>query len=504
MSREAILTIDIGTTSMRGILYDLESAEIAVVRKDTRPEHFPDGRVEQDPDTWRTALREILSDCARAAAGAGVEVGGIALTSQRSSVIPVDRRGEPLRHAIMWQDLRTEGLVRRLSEENRAVYAACGMRVTTVMSAVKMTWIRDNEPGVFARTHKMIGIHDFVLHQMTGRFVTDASLASRTNLLNLERRGWDPDLIRLFGLREDLLCGMVEPGSVIGSLETGIASETGLKSGIPVVSAGGDQQCAALGLGLVSADRIVTNTGTGSYLLAHSAVPVRDPGMRVFCNASAVPGCYVVEAGLSASGVIYRWFSDTLVAGEGGPGGPDRAGSGFDAVNAEAESAAPGCGGLIFLPHFKGSGAPHFNPGAKGLYYGLTLNTTRGDMARAVLEGIAADLADNLELLENLTSRAARIHASGGLARFGLFNCIQADMFGRPVLSSHGEATAMGAWVSASKALGYRATFAEALKVAEAASPPETTLPSADGTEVYAAMRRDRKTLYDSIYSDRR
>ena len=496
MARYALITIDIGTTSMRAILYDADSNALATLRRETQPTHYDDGRVEQDPRSWRDATTALLSGCAQAAAAAGLRIAGIALTSQRSSVIPLDAAGDPLGPAIMWQDLRTEPIIRELSPRNAYLYERCGMRVTTVMSAPKMAWMRRHEPDIYARAHKLAGIHDYVLHGLTGRFVTDASLASRTNLLNLRTRTWDDDLIRLFDVDRDKLCDMLEPGGVAGALLPAAARATGLPSGLPIVSAGGDQQCAALGLGLVSNERIVTNTGTGSYLLAHSDSPVFDPEMRVFCNSSAIAGKYVVEAGLPASGVIYRWFAEQVVGG-----GTSCADTGFGAVNAEAARAEPGCGGLLFLPHFKGSGAPHFNPADRGMYYGFSLGTTRADMARAVLEGIVADLADNMELLESFTAPAKRIHASGGLARFPLFNEIQASMFGKTVRTApHGEATAIGAWVSGTTALGLQPDYQAALAAEERVSPCDRTEPDRAASETYAGMRARRKRLYEGIH----
>jgi sugar (pentulose or hexulose) kinase len=498
MKRSGIITIDIGTTSMRAILYDREGRQLAMSRRDNQPEYFQDGRVEQDAGTWESILAQVLSDSAKAAEAHDIQPEGISLTAARSSVIPVDPEGKALHPAIMWQDLRTEAMCRELSVHDPEVYGICGMRVTPVMSAVKMKWFREKRPDIHARTWKMVGIHDFVLALLTGRYVTDPSLASRTNLLNLETLDWDGRLMELFGVPRGMLCDMIPTGSLAGGLLPGLAARTGLPAGLPVVNAGGDQQCAALGLGLISEDRIVANTGTGSYLIAFSRKPVFDPGMRVFCNAGAVQGSYVVEAGIPASGVVYRWFGEQLyddaVAKACACGD-------FSALNEEAAASPPGAKGLIFLPHFKGSGAPWFNPNAKGTLHNLDLDSTRGDMARAMLEGIAAELADNLEILESLAGKVARVNASGGLTRFDLFNHIQADMYGRTLRKAeHGEATALGAWISAAVRLGIHAGHAEALAAAEGGAEMEEIPTDSAIHELYTGLRERRRELYRSIY----
>jgi len=498
MKQAGIITIDIGTTSTRAILYDSRGVQLFLSRRDSQPTYCLDGKVEQETDSWSTIVPSLLADCAESAASLGIEPACIALTSLRSAVIPVDRQGTPLHPAIMWQDLRTEGLCGEMSCDDAEVYSICGMRITPVMSAVKIRWFRENAPDIFRNTWKMVGVHDFVLHILTGNFVTDPSLASRTNLLNLAKMDWDEELLALFGIPRSMLCEMLPPGSVAGTLLPSVALATGLPEGLPVVSAGGDQQCAALGLGLTASDRIVANTGTGSYLLAHSPRPVFDPGMRVFCNASAIKGSYVVEAGMPASGVVYRWFGEKFYGSEAGQAG---ACADYSLVNTEVEASPRGAKGILFLPHFKGSGAPHFNPGAKGTFHNLDLNSGRGDLGRAILEGIVAEMADNLELLEQLTRKVDWVNSSGGLTRFALFNRIQADMFGRRVKrAEHGEATALGAWIQGAAAVGLYDSVYTAAKAAETGLPTEEYLPDPGAGEFYSKLRAARTGLYDSLY----
>jgi len=472
---------------MRAILFDAEGRQLALAREDNPPAYYADGRVEQAAATWEGILGRILSACAGEARARGFAVEGIALTSQRSSVIAVDRQGAPLRPAIMWQDQRTEAICRGLAPRNAEVYGVCGMRVTTVMSACKMKWLKENEPGIFGRAWKLVGIHDFVLRALTGAFLTDHSLASRTNLLNLEKLDWDEGLMDLFGVPRSMLCDLVPPGSVAGGLEAGLAARVGIPAGTPVITAGGDQQCAALGLGLTGPDRVVANTGTGSYILGYSARPAFDPEMRAFCNAAAIPGAYVVEAGMSASGAIYRWFSDNFYSEA-----KNSCDDGIAAINEEAASSPPGANGVAFLPRFKAGG----DAAEKGIFWGLTLATSRGDMARAVLEGIAAEMAENLRLVEALAGKAGSVHASGGLTRFELFNRIQADLYGLPVRKAgHGEATAVGAWISAAKTLGFYGSYGEAAAASERGSEIQECAPDPANAPAYAQLRATRRAL---------
>ncbi len=495
---KAIVTIDVGTTSMRAILYDAGGRALACDQRENAPDMFDDGRVEQDPAAWAALLREVLKTCAAAAVDAKVEIAGIALTAQRSSLIPVDREGEPLHPAIMWQDRRTAGLAEAMERFNPLVYGKTGLKISPVFSALKMTWLRRNRPELWARTHKLIGIQDWLLYLMTGRFVTDHSFASRTNLFDLKSREWDAELLSLFEVEPRLLCELVAPGAIVGGLVPDFAAASGLTPGLPVVSAGGDQQCAALGLGLFAGGRAVSNTGTGSYLIGHADAPVFDAEMRLSCNVSAVPGAYIVEAAVLSSGTIYRWFSESLLAGGDAAAAP--AFSSFASLDAAAAAAPAGANDLLLLPHFKGSGSPYWDAEAKGVFYNLTLATSRGEMARAILEGIAVELAGSLELLESLCGRIDSVTVAGGMTKSELFNQIQSDVLWRPVVRfADNEATSLGAWIAGAVATGLAADYPQAFAQARAAASSMIYQPNAAHRAVYERQCRRSRALYRAL-----
>lgn len=489
-----IITVDIGTTSMRAILYDTNGRSLFIDQRENVPQFFNDGRVEQDPAAWQTIVSAVLGSCAQAAAANGVTPLGVALTAQRSSVIPVDRSGRPLHPAIMWQDRRCAALAQAMDEHNPKVYSKTGLKISPVFSALKMTWLRHNRPDIWGKTYKMIGIQDWVIYLLTGRFVTDQTFGSRTNLLNLETRTWDPELLSLFEVPPDMLCDLVEPGAIVGTLTPAMAQATGLAAGLPVISAGGDQQCAALGLGLFSGERAVSNTGTGSYLIGHAARPAFDERMRLSCNVSAVPGAYIVEAAVLTSGTIYRWFAESVFKNQDDSGEP------FAAINAAAQSAPPGCNGLLLLPHFKGCGSPYWDPDAKGVFFNLTLSTSRGEMARAILEGIAVEMRESLELVEKLCGAVASVTVSGGLTRADLFNQIQSDLFERTVIRlKNDEATSLGAWIAGAVALGVENRHDAAFARINDPAAAQCYQPDPALQPIYQRQRRQARALYQAL-----
>jgi glycerol kinase len=491
---KGVITVDIGTTSMRAVLYGADGQVVSMDQRENMPIFYQDGRVEQDTAAWAALLPAVLKTCKEFADARGVAPACVAVTAQRSSVIPIDASGSPLHPAIMWQDRRTAGLAQEMHASNSMVYRKTGLRISPVFSAIKMTWLRRNRPDIWNKTHKMIGIQDWVIYLLTGRFVTDHTFGSRTNLLDLEKRSWDPELLSLFEVEFRMLCNLVEPGSVVGGLTAAMAGATGLPAGLPVVSAGGDQQCAALGLGLFTGERAVSNTGTGSYLIGHSDRPALDPEMRLACNVSAVPGAYIVESAVLTSGTIYRWFKESLFQGPA-PGGDT-----FDAINAEAALVPPGANGLLLLPHFKGCGSPHWDPEAKGVFFNLTLSTSRGELARAILEGIANQMKECLELVENLCGTVRSVSVSGGMTKSDLFNQIQSDMFGRPVVRlSNNEATSLGAWIAGAVATGLESSYPGAFARATGATTGVTYHPDPANREIYDRGCRQSRAVYQAL-----
>lgn len=485
---KGLVSVDIGSTSMRAVLFDADGRVLHVAQLSTPPEYGPGGRVEQDARVWARGLGTLLRECGAACAAQDIAPQCIAVTAQRSSVLAVDAQGEPLHPTLMWQDTRSAALARAMAEAEQLVYQRTGLRISPVFSAIKMAWLRQHAEGAWSRAHKLIGIHDWVLYQLCGRFVTDHSLASRTNLFNLDRLDWDDELLRLFGVPRERLCELVPPGSVVGGLRPALAREVSLPAGLPVVSAGGDQQCAALGLGLLSPGHAIANAGTGGFVIGHADRALHDPLMRISCNVAALPGAYIVEAATLTAGSVHEWFH--VIAGQ-----PDA-----DVLEAEAAREPPGCHGLVLLPHFEGSGSPHWDPRARGAFVNLGLHTTRGAMARAILEAVALGFKDGLDVIESLCGAVAQVHVAGGMTRSALFNRIQADVLERPVLRFAGkEATAQGAWIAGSVATGLASSHAEASARIAAREPPERFEPDRGVAEAYRAGRRRAHAVYEAL-----
>jgi glycerol kinase len=493
--KKHIVVVDVGTQSMRTILYDRLGNSLFTSQKGYSP-IFKGIEVEQDPRTFKETLFLTLKEVADYANNQHLEIESISVTSQRASIIPVNKHGKVLHNAITWQDRRSyqqcNQVKERMSMED--IYQLTGLRLDSYFSAPKMLWLKQNMPEIYEDAYKIIGAQDYIVHILTNKFVTDSTQAARTLLMNIRTFEWDDTLIAAFGLKRSLLPEIVKPGSIVGTLSSQIVEKTGLKSNIEVIIAGGDQQCAAVGLNVLRPGTLEANIGTGSFIIAYAEEPVFDENMRVLCSASAIPGKWIVEAGLLTSGNIYAWFREQFYKDI--PEGEYL----FQLINEEVKASKVGANGLVLIPHFKGSAAPYWNPLSKGLFFNVSLEHTRGDFARAILEGIALEMAENIELIGNLIGYVDIIHAAGGLTKFPTFNQIQADVFNKAVsVYDSAEATALGALIGALVTKGDYATHESAFIALRGKAKKITYHANTTNIFLYTKMLRTKKHLYNAI-----
>lgn len=449
-----ILVIDVGTTSIRGILFDSGGEMIVGHSVNTPVRIEKNGQyVEQDPLVYDRALMEICKTIAQEH-----RVDAVSVTAFRSAPTMVDRDGRALCNFIMWQDTRNAGICRELSAENDFIYRHSGAKVNTVFTASKLTWLKKNAPEIYNRAWKAMIVPDYVVHRMTGEFATDYTYGSRTHVMDIHTLQWSAELCELFDLDMDKLCELRAQGSVIGRVNAEFAVSSGIQEGTPVVSAGGDQQCGALGLGVLDSSTIEVNSGTGSFVISLVDKPCLE-NPNVICNVAAVPNKYTQEMNIIASASALNWLIREFFPEYWGKQ-PD-----FEKINALAENTPAGANGLFAVPHFQGCGSRDWNPEARALFYGFSLGSRRDDMVRALYEGIAAEISKSIDALPEICRSADSIAVAGGLSKSNVYNQILSDMTGRNLLREpNAQATAYGAYISAAVTLGVYSDYAQALK----------------------------------------
>ncbi len=486
-----ILVIDVGTSSMRGILFDHSGRFLSEERILYQAEYLENGYVEQDPTEWENALYSIVERTVHKAKNEGNGIDAISLTSQRSSVIPVDERVRPLSKAIMWQDKRTNDICKAREGWNDRVFALCGSRVNPVFSGPKMTWIREERPEIYKKTYKFMVIPDYLIYHMTSQICTDFTYGSRSLLMNIRTRQWDDWLLEVFRVEKEHLCELIEPGSICGWVTEKFADKTGCPSGIPVITAGGDQQCGAIGQGVVKPGVLSVTVGTGGYLVAQAEAVPQNIKPDVICNCAAIKGQYVLESSVLTCCSAFDWFRREFFEE-----------CTLDDMNRQIEMTPAGANGCLCMPYFLGRTTPDWNHMAKGVFANVTLGTTRRDMLRSLLEGICFEIRNNIDIMDKYVP-IVDICVNGGLSNSVPFNKIQADVYNRKI-EKHGksDATARGALMVAAVTLGEYENIENAFEEISKRDKIKVYAPDENTAMKYELGRAQMNRLYKSIWSE--
>jgi len=438
-----ILSHDLGTTGDKASLVDRNGAVVAAVTVGYPVVFGAGGLAEQDPHDWWTAVSEATVRLLAQSAVVAGDIDVVSFSGQMMGVVPVDGAGEPVRPAIIWADTRSgpqcRAIARSVSMEQ--CYAITGHRLNPTYSLSKTAWLRENEPGAFARTRRVLQAKDWVAFRLTGVMVTDPSDASGTNAYDQRAGTWSEELIGAAGLEPGLFPEIVPSTTVIGTVTTAAALETGLLAGTPVVIGGGDGPTAALGAGIVSAeDGAYAYLGSSSWVSVSAERPLHDPAMRSMTFNHVVPGAYVPTATMQAGGASLQWVTNVLA-----PGREDR----YRTLLAAAEGARAADDGLFFLPYLLGERSPYWNPAARAAFVGLHIDHGPANLTRAVLEGVAFNLNSGLRAFTDNGVPVASVAAIGGAAASDLLLDVFADVWDVPVVARTlvDEANSLGAAV---------------------------------------------------------
>lgn len=424
------LAIDQGTSGTKAVVVDEAGQVVSIAEAAVRPEYLSGGGVEQDPEAL---FDSVVSAGRKALAQAGVPVSAVALANQGETVLAWDRdSGRPLTPAVVWQDRRAESICAPLSASADTVAQRTGLVLDPYFSAPKMAWIRANmtTAGVVTTTDT------WLVHRLCGAFVTDASTASRSLLIPLDSVAWDDDLIGMFGLTGETLPEIVGCDQIVGS--TDVFGPT-----IPVAGLIVDQQAALLAESCLAPGDAKCTYGTGAFLLAQLGDnPARSASGLTTSVAWRLrdQASYCVDGQVYTAASAVRWAVDL---------GLVPAADQIDAV------AAGSSDGVLCVPALAGLGAPWWESAASALFSGMTLSSGRGQLVRALLEGIAAQVAALADLVAtDLAQPLTRLRVDGGLTRSAVLMQAQADLARIPVdvyPSLH--ATALGAAACARLAL---------------------------------------------------
>ncbi|MFZ5816427.1 MAG: gluconokinase [Bacillota bacterium] len=436
-----IIALDLGTTSCRALLFDLEGRLCASASR-TYPLATPrPGWVEQEPEVLLTAADQVVAEVA-ARAGSPGSVLALSLCTYMHSLVALDGAGRYLTPIITWADTRSAAQVDWMREQPdwHALYGRTGCPPHTMYPLYKFLWMQQERPDLMRAARRWASIKELLIHRWTGRWALDYNLATGTGMLNMHTLRWDEAALALAGVRAEQLSEVVPTTATFPLTH----DRLGLLPGTPVVAGAGDGVLSSLGCGAIEPGVVAAMVGTSGAVRSCVPEPTVDPKARVFCYYLDEKR-WILGGSLNNGGIALRWFRDNFYPGE----------REYDAVLADAATAPLGSGALLMLPYLAGERSPGFNARARAVWFGLGLEHTRAHMARSVLEAVAYRLYSVLGPIEELTGQVTEIRATGGFARSPFWLQICADLFGREVaVPSQTEGSALGAFVLAAVALG--------------------------------------------------
>jgi len=410
---DLICVFDIGTTGARTIIFDINGKEIARAYDEYPIVKQPVGISEQDPSIWWNAIKKTCNIVTKKVNVNDID--GISTAFLRQTITFLDNKGIPLHPALTWMDEREESSAKDWVNEQGAFRRAMP----------KILWMKKNKSQIFEKVSKIAFVDTYIMHKLCKSFVTDPT-NGYWGILNLETLKWDADLAEAYEIPLDLWPDLSTPGEVIGELNSDSAKELGLPSNIPIIMGSGDQQCAALGLGVIETGQVKITIGTGTFVDYVVNRPIMPSGnIPIFSIPTPIKGKWNLEGSVPGTGTAMKWFKDNfsqLQIKES----LEKQINVYDILADEAANIKPGSEGLLILPLYM------FR---KGAIHGLGWNHNRAHMIRAIMESAALSAQMYLQMLEAMGgAKVSEVKADGGAMNSQLWAQILADITSKRIL----------------------------------------------------------------------
>lgn len=499
-----LIGLDVGTSGAKCIMID-ENGKVVASSTQEYPLYTPKpGWAEQDPEDWWQGVVRGLKVILEKAAVNPEDILGLSYSGQMHGLVALDENNEVIRPAILWCDQRTQKQCDWITEKAgglEGLLSYTNNRMLTGYTGGKILWLRDEEPENFKRMKVFVCPKDYIRFRMTGEIMIDVSDASGTGFFDTKNRVWSDSLIEIAGLDKAIFPTAVESTFMAGRVTKEIAELTGLPEGLPCYAGGGDAVIQSVGSGLVKPGILGVVIGTaGNVSMGIDHYEDNPHGdLQMFCSNE--PGLWTGLGCTLSAGGSYRWYRDTLcenATAESKASGENV----YNIMGRDAESSVPGANGVIFTPYLAGERCPYPDPNARGSFYGMSLSTTRGDITRAVMEGVTYSLCQLVDIFAGMGQKQ-KIYTSGGGAASELWRQMQADIFDVPVytMSAASEGGAYGAVLVAGVGAGLWKNLGEAVQVikpeTEATPDPANQPGYKKSYEIYKKLYPALKQVYD-------
>jgi sugar (pentulose or hexulose) kinase len=492
MTRDLVIGLDSSTTATKAIAWDRDGHAVGEGRAQIALSNPQAGWFEQSADDWWTsaqaALRELLAKVKRE------RIAAIAISNQRESFAQFDAEGKALRPGTLWLDERGRSEIDRLSAKlgRDEIHRISGKPVDLTPCLYRCAWFDAHMPEMWRRTAKTAEVHGVLVHHLTGQWVTSTASADPMGLLDMKAQNWSDTLLKAVGLTRMQLPRLTRPGQKIANVSQAAAEATGLSRDVAVITGGGDGQCAGTGANVFEKGRAYLNLGTAVVSGSFGKAYAHDLAFRTM-NAIAEDG-YIYESCQRTGTFLVNWMVEQLFNID-----PSTNAQIFKTLEVEAAQSPIGASGLALVPYWSGCMTPYWDANARGVLAGLTASHRRGDVYRALLEGVALEQAMVTERISKVTEPIDHFVAIGGGAASDLWCQIIADATGRRVLrSTTVEASSLGAAIAAAAGAGWYPCVTEAAR-AMAGSLTKAFTPDSNAHGRYAELLAIYADLWPSL-----
>jgi xylulokinase len=485
MQPKVLLGIDIGTTATKLILIDLLGRLLAEVSHPATLHSPQPNFAEEDPAEWWENVCRGVPQCLQIAGISAADVLAVGVSGMVPTTILVAKDGSPLRRSIQQNDARSFMEIDFFKSQvnEKSVFEKTGSAITQQSIGPKLLWLAKNEPHAFEKTWQVMGSYDYINFRLTGQPTLERNWAMESGLYDLHREDWDDELLRLSRIHRNQLPPVHRPSEVIGRVNGEAARQTGLLEGTPVVAGSADHVASAFSVGLKdNGDLLVKLGGAGDILYSIDHLEIEE---RLFLDYHVIPGLYLINGCMASSGSIIKWYRNQFA--------PE---SDYAQLDQDAEGIPAGSDGLILLPYFIGEKTPIFDPLARGMFFGLTLQHTRAHLYHAILEGISFGFYHHLEVMAERGWGVKRVRVANGGARSQLWRQITADVIGYPLEEvAHHPGSSLGAAFVAGMGVGSFSDWGEIEKYIELAN---VTQPNGERHEKYRQLFQLYRQLYET------
>lgn len=479
--------IDVSTTASKALAINEQGT---VVASQSHPHDLSTPRPlwsEQDPDQWWEATSHALRDVLHKVSPN--DVAAVGLTGQMHGLTSLDANGRPLRPAILWNDQRSGPQCAAITEKVGAsrLHQHIGSLMLPGFTAPKLLWVRENEPDVYRQIAHILLPKDYVRFKLSGSYAVDVADGSGIGLMDIGKRAWSDQMIAAFDFPKAWLPQLCESTEVSAHVNEAGAAATGLKVGTPIVGGAGDQPASGVGSGIVGRGQTSLTVGTSGVAFTATDEYLPEPQGRLHTFCHAMPGAWFsMGVMLSAAGSL-RWLHDELAPT-----------SSYESLSEQAASVPAGSLGLLFTPYLSGERHPHPDPLARGAFVGLTLRHGLAHMVRAVMEGVAFGMRDNVELLRAQGVNPPSAAVSGGAANSAVWRQLMADIMGIPLYTVNTtEGAAFGAAILASVGVGAWKDVPTAC--AQLVHKVDEIHPNPSGVETYQRLYETFRGVYPAL-----